>query len=285
MPVIRSGPLLGLIAQVGVLMGVATGVGLGGAAWLTGVAYGAVMCAALGRGLHRSGSRALGPADYVTMARATLVGGVAALTVDSFVRPAPVGVLVALVVVALVLDGVDGQVARRTGTVSALGARFDMEVDASLLMVLSLYVARPVGGWVLTIGLMRYAFVAAMWLMPWMRRTLPPRYWRKVVAASQGVALVSATAGVLPSPVVTATLIASLALLVESFGRDVGWLWLRRTVRSGHGAGAGAGSSAGFRLAAGMAGRPRLTVRPEIIAAREETVGARSGGGGLAELP
>ena len=39
------------------------------------------------------------------------------------------------------LDAVDGQVARRTGTVSALGARFDMEVDAFLILVLSVYVA------------------------------------------------------------------------------------------------------------------------------------------------
>ena len=43
--------------------------------------------------------------------------------------------------VALALDGVDGQVARRTGTVSALGARFDMEVDAFLVLVLSVHVA------------------------------------------------------------------------------------------------------------------------------------------------
>ena len=57
--------------------------------------------------------------------------------------------LVVLAAVALVLDGVDGQVARRTGTVSALGARFDMEVDAFLMLVLSVYVASswPRGCW------------------------------------------------------------------------------------------------------------------------------------------
>ncbi len=40
--------------------------------------------------------------------------------------------LVALASAALVLDAVDGQVARRTGTATALGARFDGEVDAFL---------------------------------------------------------------------------------------------------------------------------------------------------------
>jgi phosphatidylglycerophosphate synthase len=185
-------------------------------------------------GMVRSGMTRLGPADNVTLTRASLVVGVAALTVDSLSHPAPVAVLVGLTAVALALDGVDGQVARRTGTVSAFGARFDMEVDSFLLLILSLYAARAFGPWVLAIGGMRYAFVAAMWLRPWMRRTLPPRYWRKVVAATQGVTLVAATAGVLARPVMVLALLAALALLLESFGRDVGWLWLRRVPAHAH---------------------------------------------------
>jgi phosphatidylglycerophosphate synthase len=121
-------------------------------------------------------------------------------------------------------------VARRTGTVSALGARFDMEVDASPLLVLSVYVSHPFGAWTLVIGLMRYAFLLATWVLPWMRGPLPPRYWRKVVAATQGIVLVFATADVLPRLVTATALAASLALLVESFGRDVMWLWQRRPV-------------------------------------------------------
>jgi phosphatidylglycerophosphate synthase len=220
--------VIGLIIQVVLLAGLAGTVGLGGAGWLAGVAYGTLTCTALTRGLGRSGAEELGPADRVTLARATLVGGAAALTVDSFERPAPVEALVSVVIVALVLDAVDGHVARRTGTVTALGARFDMEVDASLILVLSVYVTPPVGGWVLAIGLMRYAFAVATWVVPWMRGSLPPRYWRKVVAATQGVVLVLATAEVLPRPLTAAALAASLALLAESFGRDIGWLWRRR---------------------------------------------------------
>ena len=64
-----------------------------------------------------------------------------------------------------------------------------MEVDAWLILVLSVYVAPMVGGWVLAIGLARYAYVAAGWLLPWLRGPVPPRYWRKVVAAIQGVTL------------------------------------------------------------------------------------------------
>jgi len=233
-PTVRTGPLIGLTGQVVLLATLAGTVGLGVAGWLAGLAFGVITCAALTRGLRLSDAPTLGPADRVTLIRATLVGAVAALTADSFERHAPLAALVALAGVALVLDAVDGSVARRTDTTSALGARFDMEVDAFLILVLSVYVARPMGGWVLAIGAMRYAYVAAGWVLPWLGGSLPPRYWRKVVAATQGIVLVVATAGVLPRALVIAALAASLTLLIESFGRDVGWLWHHRLIESGH---------------------------------------------------
>jgi phosphatidylglycerophosphate synthase len=229
-PEVRTGPIFGLVGQVVLFAVLTQTVGLGVAGWLVGTGYGVITCVALSRGLHRSAIAALGPADRVTLFRATLVGGVTALTVDSFTRGVPLVVLVAIAAVALALDAVDGQVARRTGTASALGARFDMEVDAFLILVLSCYAARSVGGWVLAIGAMRYAYGAATGALPWLRGSLPPRYWRKVVAATQGVVLVVVMAGVLPGPLVSVALAGSLGLLVESFGRDVGWRWQHRPV-------------------------------------------------------
>jgi phosphatidylglycerophosphate synthase len=227
-PTVRSGPIIGLIVQVGLLAGLTATVGLGAAGWTTGVGFGCITCAALTWGLHRMGADAFRPADWVTLTRATLVGCVAALITDSFHRQAPVDVLVAVATVALVLDAIDGQVARRTSTVTPLGARFDMEVDAFLILVLSVYAARSMGVWVITIGAMRYAYVVAGWAMPWMRRPLPLRYWRKVVAATQGIVLVAATSGLLPTSLMVAALMGALGLLLESFGRDVAWLWRRR---------------------------------------------------------
>jgi phosphatidylglycerophosphate synthase len=142
-----------------------------------------------------------------------------------------VACLVALAAAALVLDAVDGRVARRTGTVSALGARFDMEVDAFLILVLSVHVARSAGVWVLAIGAMRYVFVAAAWAWPWLRGALPPSSARKTVAAAQGVVLVVACAGVAPHPVTIGLVALALAALVWSFGRDIGWLWRNRPGR------------------------------------------------------
>ena len=72
---------------------------------------------------------------------------------------------------------------------SAFGARLDGEADAFLILVLSVYVARSAGAWVLAIGVVRYAYAVATWVVPWMQRDLPPRYWRKVVAAFVGIVL------------------------------------------------------------------------------------------------
>jgi phosphatidylglycerophosphate synthase len=216
----QTGPVTGLIAQ-GVLLAVLAGTaGLGSVGWTVGIACAVTMAAALARGLAGSPGERLGQASWVTLVRATLAVGVAALTAESFHQPVSVTVLVTLTVVALALDAVDGWVARRTRTAAALGARFDGEVDAFLILVLSVYVARSTGAWVLAIGAARYAFLVAGWPLAWMREPLPPRYWRKVVAATQGVVLTVAAADVLPQGLTRAALVVSLGLLAESFGRD-----------------------------------------------------------------
>ncbi|GIM77488.1 membrane protein [Amorphoplanes auranticolor] len=218
------GPIVGLAAHLILVTALAVTAGVSAAGWLAATAYAVVLAVVLGAGLRRSGMRALGPANAVTLGRATLVGGVTALVVTSFTAPVPLPVLVTLVGVALALDGVDGQVARRTGSTTKLGARFDMEIDAFLVLVLSVYVAGTFGWWTIAMGAFRYVFVAASWVWPWLSAALPPRFSRKVVAAVQGVALVVATASLLPDVVASVVLAAALATLTWSFGRDVQWL-------------------------------------------------------------
>ena len=225
---VRTGPVSGLVGQVLLLTALTATVGLGPAGWVAGLASAALVDVTLAHGLIRDPAERLGPAGWITLARATLALGVAALTADSFVRPVPAALLVGLAAVVLALDYVDGEVARRTGTVSELGARLDGEVDAFLILALSVYVAPIAGAWVLAIGAARYVFLAAGWALPWMRARLPRRDWRKTVAATQGIVLAVAAADVLPLALVQAALALALAMLAESFGRDVFWLWRRR---------------------------------------------------------
>ena len=230
MRTVHIGPVVGLTGQLALLSVLAGTVGLSVAGWLVGAACGLMTTAILSYGLTRSGAAALGAANRVTLTRAAFVGGVTALVADSLVRPASVATLVGLAVIALVLDGMDGWVARRTGTVSALGARFDMEVDAFLILVLSVYVGLSVGPWVLAIGAARYVAWAAGSMVPWLRVSVPSRYWRKPVAAIQGIVLTAAVAHLLPAPAMNAAIAVALVLLAESFGRDVVWQWRQRRV-------------------------------------------------------
>jgi phosphatidylglycerophosphate synthase len=225
---VHAGPVAGLISQVLLLAALALTVGVGRTGWVIGVTCAVIMNVTLAHGLYRYRCDGLRAADWVTLTRATLAVGVAALVAQSFDHRTPVATLVSLTTLALTLDAVDGCVARRTRTAATLGAHFDGEVDAFLILVLSVYVARSHGAWVLAIGAVRYAFLAAGWPLPWMRAPLPPRYWRKVVAAMQGIVLTIAAADVLPLALSRALVVGALALLAESFGRDVWWLWTHR---------------------------------------------------------
>jgi phosphatidylglycerophosphate synthase len=229
---VTVGPLVGLLAEIVLLCLLSVSVGLTGPGWCAGMTVALGVAIAWARGLSALEVPRIGPADWVTLTRAVLVGAITALTIDSFLVVPQTALVVGLSVVTLSLDAVDGWVARRTSTVSPLGARFDYEVDAFLILVLGAFVAPSAGWWVLVLGLARYAFVAAGWVLPWMQASLPPRYWRKVVAATQGIVLTVVAAGVLPHNVDMAALLVAFALLAESFGRDVWWLWRHRTSMS-----------------------------------------------------
>ena len=213
--------LMGLVVVLALL-------GVGPAGWVAGPACAVVLAVAAARRAAADEVVRLGPADLVTLTRATLACAVAALVAESYAGADAVAILVPITVVALSLDFVDGRVARRTGTATAYGARLDAESDAFLILVLSVLVAGSHGAWVLAIGGVRYAYAVAAALLPWMRRRLPPRYWRKVVAAYVGVALTLAASGLAPAALAYGVLVVAIGLLAESFGRDVVWLWRRR---------------------------------------------------------
>jgi hypothetical protein len=136
-------PLLALAGLVVLLGALTATIGVRPTGWLAGMAVGVTTCVLV----TRPGDGPLTRADRVTLARAMLVAAVTALVVDGLFVPVPVGVLVPLTCLALVLDFVDGRVARRAGQVTARGARFDMETDAFLILVLSLHAGATLGWW------------------------------------------------------------------------------------------------------------------------------------------
>lgn len=166
-----------------------------------------------------------GPANLMTSVRAAMVAAAAGLIGEPpSVRVATVAA--ALAVVVTLLDGVDGWLARRTESTSAFGARFDMEVDALLILVLALlaWTFGKAGPWIVLAGALRYLFVAAGWIWRWIAAPLPPSLRRKTICVLQIVGLAAVVSPVLPLPASAIVAIATLAMLASSFALDTVWL-------------------------------------------------------------
>lgn len=177
----------------------------------------------------------LGRANRVTLMRGFIVAllGGFLLAPEVFVDHGTW--LAGLVLLALGLDGIDGYLARRHAEVSAFGARFDMEVDAALMLVVSaaLVFSGQFGPWVLAIGLMRYLFIAAGLMLPWIAQPLPERFRRKLVCVVQVVALTAALLTFLPESLRAIGLVLASSALFASFAADLLWLHRARSpVRS-----------------------------------------------------
>ena len=132
----------------------------------------------------------------------------------------------AVAMISSALDAVDGWAARRTRMSSAYGARFDMETDALQILALSVLAWQfgKAGAWIFASGLMRYAFIGASMLLPWLRHPLPASNRRKVVAVVQTVSLVFAIAPFVSRDISGPVCAGALALLMWSFFIDVAWL-------------------------------------------------------------
>jgi phosphatidylglycerophosphate synthase len=170
-----------------------------------------------------------GSANAVTLARATFVALVTA-TIGERAEPMIASAAASAAIAVTAMDGVDGWLARRSGMASAFGARFDMEVDALLIQALSILVWThdKAGAWVIMSGLLRYIFVAAGWVWPWMERPLEPSRRRQTVCVVQVVALIAALEPFVTRSTGTAIAAIALAVLAGSFLMDTRWLVLHR---------------------------------------------------------
>jgi phosphatidylglycerophosphate synthase len=167
-----------------------------------------------------------GAANQVTTLRAALAVLVAGLVVEPSL-PALAAAAASAALVVTMLDGIDGWLARRTGMSSEFGARFDMEVDAFLILVLAMLAWRhgKAGWWILLAGLLRYLFVFAGRLWAWMERPLRPSFRRQTICVVQIVGLIVTLVPGVPPPASTAVAALTLTALCYSFMIDTVWLW------------------------------------------------------------
>lgn len=130
-----------------------------------------------------------------------------------------------LAAAVLLFDGVDGWVARRSGTSSDYGGTLDKEVDAffTLALCLALYGSERFGLWILIPGALRYLFVLFIhYISPPSRQEAATRCSRALGAA----ALTGLIASLLPLGgfSVGAGALAT-ALVIGSFARSLRQLY------------------------------------------------------------
>ena len=211
----------------GLTAGIALGMDLGLPYYLASLCLGGLVVlgvlVAACRFLPRGG---FGCANGITLARAMLICPLAGALVLAALDAQLSWLFFALALVAFLLDGVDGWVARRRRECTHFGARFDMETDALFVLVLSLLVlnADKAGPWVLLSGLLRYLFVLASLFWAPLRAPLPPSLRRKAICALQVGALVICLAPVVPAALSAWLAAIGLTALVASFVWDVAGL-------------------------------------------------------------
>jgi phosphatidylglycerophosphate synthase len=178
-------------------------------------------------GLYRHlPQRRFGAANSVTLVRAGLIALLAGLigyTQGDLVNSWGPSVIA---LIALLLDGLDGWLARRENIASPFGARFDMEMDALFTLVLAMLVFQggKVNAWVLLLGAMRYLFASAGLILPWLRRPLPAMKWRQTVCVIQVSVLIACLAPSVGPGFANGLTTIALLLVIVSFAKDTVWL-------------------------------------------------------------
>ncbi|VVT03984.1 CDP-alcohol phosphatidyltransferase family protein [Rhizobium sp. EC-SD404] len=197
--------------------------------------YATVGAIVLSRILAHHPYRVFGWPNTVTLMRTVLAALVAGYTAEISLwtlQPSPqlAWFFAGIATLAVVLDGVDGWLARRFGPRSDFGARFDMESDALLILILSVLalVLDKVGPWVLLIGGMRYLFVGASYLLPWLDSPLSPSMRRKTVCVIQGAALCLLAMPPIAGAAASSVAGFALAAIIGSFAIDIAWLFRHR---------------------------------------------------------
>ncbi len=232
--------LIGCILVLAILSALSMAV-LGWRGAVTALAGYALMTLFIMLGLvrHAHPSR-FGLANTITLTRAGLTALLFGFAGEWFFGGLPAfspGLRWALAGVAsliLVLDGLDGRVARRNGMASPFGARFDMEADT--LFMLAVYVLAVAGSavdaWIMACGSVRYAFVVTGLFITRLNAPFRPTLRGKAIYVAQAAAPIIALMPICPSFLACLLCAAAFLLVLYSFAVDSLWL-LRHAPESG----------------------------------------------------
>lgn len=164
-----------------------------------------------------------GYANQVTLIRFTLL--LFTLAMQSVLH----GYLfVALIVVVIIADGIDGYLARKYNQSTVFGEVFDMEVDAFLALSIAylVWLEHHEVWWVLIAGLLRYVFALFYRLIGWHQRKRPAMPESKIFAVLFFLALL--TPFMMPWRISVWIVAGGCALVAFSFLKELSLFFLAR---------------------------------------------------------
>jgi phosphatidylglycerophosphate synthase len=201
---------------------------------LLGAAWPLSLVALLSSGeLLRRGWGAFTPAGAFGWAnRVTAVRFALTLLLGALVPATPGWVLALVLGGAAALDVADGFIARRYGLSSSFGAAFDIETDALLTLIaeVQLWQRGRAGVWILVPGLLRYAYVLALAIMP----PAAGHVRSSPFARGAFVALLVGLMAAMLSDGAAATALAAIGTVAVtiSFARSFHWSYAARSAKS-----------------------------------------------------
>lgn len=122
--------------------------------------------------------------------------------------------------IVLIMDGLDGYLARKFKTSSTFGAYLDMETDAFYVLSLTsiIYLQEKSDVWILLIGNLRYLYFILLLLVKPKQQKEERNYFAQVIAVVLMIGLI--TAFVMPPKFHQPLLIISSILVAGSFGKS-----------------------------------------------------------------
>ena len=143
-------------------------------------------------------------------------------------------IIIILSTVSLIMDGLDGFIARKYNLVSKFGEIIDQESDNFLMLVISisLYLNKDIGLYVFFIPLYRYAFLVSMKKYDWLQRTLPSSQFRKIACVLTIVLMIMSQDVYFNYENTLFLVILSLFIITFSFSKDIIWLYRNKNAKT-----------------------------------------------------
>ena len=136
-------------------------------------------------------------------------------------------IFIILALVSLILDGLDGSIARKYGNSSKFGELFDQESDNFLMFVLSisLYINKDIGIYVFLIPAYRYIFNVLMIKYTWLKNTLPDSLFRKSACVLTTLLMIISHDTYFNVYISNFIIVFALFIITFSFSKDIIWLY------------------------------------------------------------